>query len=306
MRVLITGADGYLGRGLVRRAVALPGISHLVATDRSFVHPLPENVEPIAGDLTDTTFLSRLTAPGFDLVFHLASVPGSLAERKPALGYAVNLHAPLCLAAAAATRRPGMRFVFASSIAVYGDLGAVPVTVETPPRPQLSYGAYKLMTEIFLSDLARRGELSAVCLRLPGLVARPSLESGHGSAFMSQILHKIASDEAYVCPVPALASCWWMSRAAAVELFAHAATLPVSAATVVQPPALHATVSEIAAAAERVTGKKARIDWDEDRTITRLFGAMPPLDASPALKLGFRADSDTEALVRAALEHGVA
>lgn len=302
MRVLVTGAGGFLGRGLIGRlAQGMPGLTRLVATDRAFAGALPEGVEAIVGDLADTTFLATLTERGFDLVFHLASLPGSLAEREAEAGFAANVTAPLALARSVAERRNHARFVFTSSIAVYGDLSDDMVRPQTLCRPALSYGAHKWMLEIFLADLARRGEVSALSLRLPGIVARPLAESGHGSAFMSQIFHKIAAGVPFACPVPASARCWWMSRETALTALMHAATVAETTSAVIQPPVLHARIDEVAAAIGRVTGRSPDIAWGDDAHITRLFGALPALDASPALRLGFAADADTEALARATL-----
>jgi nucleoside-diphosphate-sugar epimerase len=302
MRILVTGADGFLGRGLAAALPqAYPDAQRMVLTDRAFAGPAPSGSETIAGDLGDQDFLETLLEPGFDLVFHLASVPGGLAEREQDLGHHVNLLAPLALAHAVAAHRPGARFVFASSIAVYGDLDERTVTAETRPAPLLTYGAHKLMTEILLSDMTRRGVLSAISLRFPGIVARPVGESGHGSAFMSQIFHRIAAGEPYDCPIPAASTCWWMSRKAAVSTLLHAARLASPARTVVQPPVLRADLQGVSDAVCRVTGEQARIRWGDDDNLRRLFGAMPPLDATPALALGFRADADLDTLADAAL-----
>lgn len=302
MRILVTGADGFLGRGLAAAlASAYPAARRLVLTDRAFAGPTPSSSETIAGDLGDQDFLKDLLEPGFDLVFHLASVPGGLAEREQDLGHHVNLLAPLALARATAALRPGARFVFASSIAVYGDLDERPVTAETRPAPLITYGAHKLMMEILLSDMTRRGALSAISLRFPGIVARPISESGHGSAFMSQIFHRIAAGDTYDCPIPAASTCWWMSRRAAVSTLLHAARLADPIQTVVQPPVLHADLNEVCDAICRLTGKQARIRWGDDDNLQRIFGAMPPLDATPALALGFRADADLDTLAEAAL-----
>lgn len=302
MRILVTGADGFLGRGLVAAlAVGRIPFERLVLTDRLLGSAVPDGAEAIAGDLADPMFLETLLEPEFDLVFHLASVPGSLAEREQDLGHHTNLLAPLALARGVAARHPGARFVFASSIAVYGDLGAAPVTAQTPTSPLLTYGAHKLMTEVLLSDMTRRGVLSALSLRFPGIVARPVRDSGHGSAFMSQIFHAIADGWEYQCPVPADSTCWWMSRQAAVATLLHAAELPASGQTVVQPPVLYASLREVADAVSRVTGRPALLRWGKDEILRRTFGAMPPLNADPARALKFQADADLETLARAAL-----
>lgn len=302
MRVLVTGAGGFLGRGLAARlADWLPPQARLVLTDRSVDGVQVVGAECVAGDLADPGFRAILLEPRFDLVFHLASLPGSLAEREQDAALQVNLLAPVSLANEVAARRPGARFVFASSIAVYGALTDATVTQETQTAPLITYGAHKRMMEILLVDMTRRGALSAISLRFPGIVARPQAESGHGSAFMSQIFHHIAAGRHFVCPVAAESTCWWMSRAAAVDVLLKAASLENATATIVQPPVLHATLQDVAAATARVTGRAVSVDWGGDENLRTLFGAMPPLDATSALSLGFRADADLEALARAAL-----
>lgn len=302
MRILVTGAEGFLGRGLVARLPhAYPDATAIVLTDRIFSTVASPGMQQRSGDLSAAAFLDELLEPGFDLIFHLASVPGALAEKEQELGFAANLLAPLALAREAAARKPGCRFVFASSIAVYGALGGRTVTEETPLSPDMTYGAHKRMTEILLSDLRRRGELSAISLRFPGIVARPASESGHGSAFMSQIFHRVAAGEAYDCPVPAESTCWWMSRSAAVTALLHAARTGTESKSVVQPPVLSATVAAVAEAVSRVTGQPFLIRWGHDERLRQIFGAMPPLDATPALSLGFYADADLDALAVAAL-----
>ena len=304
MKVLLTGADGFLGRALAQALAGTAGIGTLILVDRAFHGQPPAGAECRDGDLANPAFLDVLFADPPDAVIHLASVTGSLAEKEPELGWQANVLAPFGLVRRAAGRRRAdgtpLRFIFASSIAVYGDLGVAPVTPDTPARPRMSYGAHKLMTEILVSDLTRRGELSGVSLRLPGLVARPLTESGHGSAFMSRVIHMAARGEPYDCPVPEDAAAWWMSREACVAAFLHALAT-AGGPSVVQLPALHLTAGVVAAAAAGLHGHRPRITWGDDPGLTRLFGRFPPLDQRAAEAAGYQADRDAEALARAAL-----
>ena len=96
-----------------------------------------------------------------DVVFHLASVPGGHAELNYELGRQGNLDATLKLLEAARAQTIGGAkapvFVFASSIAVLGSPLPAHVDDTTPPQPQLTYGAHKLLGEILLSDFSRHG-----------------------------------------------------------------------------------------------------------------------------------------------------
>ena len=93
---------------------------------------------------------------GVDRVFHLASVPGGAAEEDFERGLRVNLEATLWLLEAlrASGRRP--RYVFASTVAVYGVPMPDRIDEATLPAPSLSYGAQKLAAEILAADYAAR------------------------------------------------------------------------------------------------------------------------------------------------------
>jgi nucleoside-diphosphate-sugar epimerase len=318
VRVVVTGASGFVGRGLARHFCTNPEalgrpISRLVLADLEectldIVGGLA--VEWCCGDLADPRYLDRLFDQPFDCIFHLASVPGSQAERQPELGWAVNLAAPMALAHRLARqgRKTGIipRVVFASSIAVYGSLGPGSVTEDQPPRPAISYGAHKLMTEILLADLSRRGEIDARCVRLPGIVARPVSESGHGSAFMSLLFHKAKAGEPYICPVSREATAWWMSHECCVENLVQAARVdaqPLLGNRSWQLPALHASVDGIVAALEQSLGSEstAQFDFRPNEMTEHLFGRFPPLETPAAQKAGFVSDHDADSLVKQVL-----
>jgi nucleoside-diphosphate-sugar epimerase len=308
-RILVTGANGFVGRALVCRLLG-QAEHELTLVDRSFDSAAPPGVRQIEGSFGSREVLDLALRTPPDILFHLASVPGSLAEREHALGVQVNLHDTLTLAhrlaagGKADSRRP--RFVFASSVAVYGPLARHDIDEGQPARPAISYGAHKLMTEIELADLSRRGAIDAVSLRLPGIVARPASESGHGSAFMSLVMHRLAAGQPYVCPVSPEATAWWMSLPCCVDNLLRAASLSTAGAPASrtwQLPVLHLSMEQVVAALARRFGaaSAAQLSYQPDEVTEALFGRYPVLHTPQALAAGFSHDGDADALVASAM-----
>src|SRR5271170_1197251 len=149
-RFLITGGCGFIGSHL---ADALIGRAHLVRILDNLSTGKRENApaqaELIVGDITDRARLAAATA-GMDGIFHLAAIASVDASRRDWLGcHAVNLGG--CINVFDAARRPGgagLRVVYASSAAVYGDSAAVPLNEADLARPINAYGADKLGCEL--------------------------------------------------------------------------------------------------------------------------------------------------------------
>lgn len=306
MRVLVIGAAGFVGEGLVQRllqagSVAGQKIERLFLLDQCFHESFcSPPAHCVTGSYADPALVRRLLADGIDLVFHLASVPGGAAEDSFDTGCAVNLTGSLGLLQQLRAQQRVPTLVYASSIAVYG--GGLPAEMDEsyPPAPQLSYGTHKLMIEQFISDLNRRGELNGRALRLPGIVTRPGNPGGLRSAFMSSLFQAFKRSEPYTCPVSAGATAWWMSQQCCVDNLLHAADSRNNDLNGVwQLPVLRLCVEEVVDALQTRYGleQQALVDYAPESDLEALFGRFPPLATPVAEAAGFRHDRSVDELV---------
>ncbi len=219
--ILITGANGEIGHSLVTHFADQADV-RIIALD---VHALDDDLarrcdRVITGDVTDTALMERLAAwYEFDTIYHLAAVLSTKAERQPALAQRVNVDGTVNLlemAAAEARRNEReIKFLFPSSIAVYGlpDLetkaraGAVGETEWCEPRTM--YGINKLYGEQLgryyanfyrqLDAQTSTGRVDFRGLRFPGLISAATVPTGGTSDYAPEMLHHAAQAQPYAC-----------------------------------------------------------------------------------------------------------
>jgi len=310
--VVVTGSEGFVGQALVRRLLAdgLNGmpVTRLLLLDVGFAAPHPDpRVRQLHGSIADPALRAQAFAEPVDAVFHLASIPGGAAEKDYELGRRINLDATLGLLEdlRGQAQRGAPRFVFASTIAVYGEHLPPRVDEATLPNPGLSYGAHKLAGEYLVADATRKGWVQGCSLRLPGVVARPGDGTGMLSAFMSRLFWCLAAGEAITVPVSADGVAWWISVGACVDNLLFAATVDparLNPRRSYQMPVLRLSVGELvdALAARHGAERKALVRYAPDPFIERLFAAYPPLATPEAEALGLRHDGDIDTLIRRA------
>lgn len=317
MRFLVTGADGFIGKALVealeRAAGARPAgaeAAQFCLTDKDGgASPCVAAGEAvrIAGDIAEPALQARLFAEPVDFVFHLAGVVSGAAEQDFALGKRVNLDATIGLLERCreqvANGGPAARFVYASSIAVFGAPLPQRIDDSTASHPTLSYGAHKCACEVLLDDYTRRGFVDARALRLAGVVVRPPIANGALSGFNSDLIREPLGGRDYVCPVGPEAGIWIASLITTIRNLRHVAGLDSGALgrdRTVTAPALAVTVAQIVEAMRRADPEApSRIRFDPQPALEAQFGRWPRDFAfDRASALGLAVDASLDAIVR--------
>ncbi len=152
--ILVTGGAGFIGSHVVDR---LLGDGHIVVVVDDLSTGKPENLAAAAtfrkGSVADKAFVEEVFGEfSFDAVIHEAShINTSVPEEDPRLDLSVNVVGTLSLLDAflGQNKKPG-KFIYASSVAVYGSPEALPVTEDGPLRPIYSYGIAKQCAEEYV------------------------------------------------------------------------------------------------------------------------------------------------------------
>lgn len=318
MRVLITGAAGFLGQRLCRMLIekgqladrdgVLRPITQIHLCDLAPISLPPDhgNIELIQwqGDLADPAFVARLAAVRYDSLFHLASLLTLHAEQDPDQAYLVNVAAFRALIGAA-VECPLV--VFASSIAVFG--GDLPARVDDTvvPAPATTYGTHKAINELLLADASRQGRIDGRSLRLPIVLLRPmAARQPAVSDRVADILRGPLDGRAVSSPLAAdtavpVASSGAVCRALLMLHDLSADLLPARRAF--NLPALTVTIDQMMAAVMRHRGK-ADVTYRVDPALQKIVAGWPQyFDSDLARQLGITADPDLEAIIADYLDH---
>jgi D-erythronate 2-dehydrogenase len=301
MRILVTGAAGYIGSALARAL----GETKAIATDQAAM-PF---ANAVVGNIAYPQFARSLITPEIEVVFHLAALVSGGAEANFELGTKVNLDATRDLLEACRLAGHCPKFVFASSIAVYGgDLPDV-VTDETPPLPRMSYGAQKLVCEVLIDDYSRRGYVNGRALRLPAVLVRPQSANTAVSGWSSAIIREPLAGRDYVCPVAPHTRLACISVARVVQAFMSMAELPAAALGARRTVLLNG----ISASAEEMwqavkPRARGKVRFEPDPRLQPLMDAAPKgTQSKRATALGLPASGSIDEIVReyeeAALAH---
>jgi threonine 3-dehydrogenase len=295
--VLVTGAGGEIGHGLITR---------LAATGRPIVTvdiaPLERSLSRLVrreftGSITDSRLLERVLAEfEVDLVFHLAALLSTRAEFTPVTAHEVNVEGTLTLLEFAQHEGEShgrtVTFVYPSSIAAYG----LP-DLETKVRagrvreadwniPITMYGSNKLYCEHLGRYYTRHYKQLAAeppgrrvdfrCVRFPGLISALTVPSGGTSDFAPEMIHAAARGEPYACFVRPDTRIPFMAMPDAIEALLLLAGVPRTrlTQTAYNLAAFNPTADEICDVVSEAF-PQARITWQVDEKRQRIVDSWP-------------------------------
>ncbi len=247
--ILITGANGEVGHGLIRQLADMEEMPPVVVLD---IRGLDDAMRPYVyetkvGDILDVDGLETLTNEyEIDAIYHLAALLSTHSEFNPEVAHRVNAQGTVNLLHLASEqsrlRGEPVKFIYPSSVAVYGlpDLAtkaaAGALGEQEYNSPTTMYGCNKLYCEhlgryytFHYRQLAVTDEPYKVdfrCVRFPGLISALTMPTGGTSDYAPEMLHAAAAGHPYASFVRADTRIPFMAMPDAIRALLELAQAP--------------------------------------------------------------------------------
>ena len=188
--VVVTGVAGFIGSRVAARMAAegftVIGVDDLSSGKQSNV---PSSIDFIQGNLADTQTISKLSKSA-ELVLHLAGQSsGEMSFDDPVADLEKNTISTLNLIKYGIGANTS-KFVYASSMSVYGNVPDAPIGEDEHVAPLSCYGVGKLAAEKYLNVFSK--QLSSVSLRMFNVYGpgqdMTNLRQGMVSIYLAQAL----------------------------------------------------------------------------------------------------------------------
>lgn len=164
---LVTGAAGFIGAAVAQKLVDMG--HHVVTIDNlstGYKEHLPEKVEFIEGSTYDKTVIDRLEGREFDAIIHIAGQSsGEISFENPVYDLQTNCQSTIMLLDYA--RKNGIRkFIYASTMSVYGDHDPAECMEKTELVPKSFYAVGKIASEHYMRIYSEQFGMACTALRL--------------------------------------------------------------------------------------------------------------------------------------------
>ena len=200
--ILITGANGEVGQGLVDKLKENKN-NTIIAIDLSNDIYKSKIDNFITGSILDKNLIKNVFKEyHIDIIYHLAAILSTKAEKNKTLAYDVNVKGTKYLIDQAVNQKHNITFFFPSSIAVYnvlqsnnhnqikeGDIFISPATI---------YGQTKLESEQYgIKNSSQKFDFR--CIRFPGIISATTMPTGGTSDYAPEMIHSAAQNKEYNC-----------------------------------------------------------------------------------------------------------
>lgn len=308
MHILITGAAGFIGQLLAEELLNDP--TYRVTLTDIHQPPVPkgvrypQNATAVKADLLAGA--KDVVDSSLDAVYAFHGIMSSGSEANFDLGMSVNVDATRNLLEALRHTCPGVRVIYASSQAVYGQPLPEVVTDSVIPTPESSYGAEKIICETLINEYTRRKFITGFTLRFPTISVRPGAPTAAASSFLSGMIREPLDGKECVIPIEDRSfRSWLCSPRILVYNLLVALRLPADSIPPhirqINVPGISVTVQGMMDALEKVGGKDklALLREKEDPALVPILKSWPTqFDNTQAISLGMKRDETFEQAVQ--------
>ncbi|WP_295851923.1 NAD-dependent epimerase/dehydratase family protein [Tardiphaga sp.] len=288
MRVLVTGAGGFIGTVLVDallrhdqllgRGGEAVRIKEILLLDNVLPNLTDPRLTPLRANISDQDTRLRIARWKPDSVFHLAAVLTSAAEQDPARALAVNVSALAGLIDSIGNPQAPPRLIFPSSIAVFGGLLPDHVDDDHLQRPQTSYGTHKAIAELMLADATRHGLIDGRTLRLPIVLVHPGPPTQSVSDRIAGLVRDGIAGTPTICPLRPDTRVPVVSVDTVVHnliMLHNADPARLRGNRALNQPALTVSMEDIVAAIARVMDAAPEVSFVPDTDLKKIVDSWP-------------------------------
>lgn len=197
-KILVTGANGQIGRVLTAELRKKHGRNNVLATD---ITKIEGDIEPFEFlDILNTQRLNEVVEDyKITQVYHLAAILSASGEWNPIKTWNINLNGLLSILELARTKEMD-RVFFPSTIAVFGNTTPrVDTAQDVPLLPTTVYGMSKTSGELWCNYYHLKYGVDARSVRYPGIIGWQSLPAGGTTDYAVEIYHAALKEGKYEC-----------------------------------------------------------------------------------------------------------
>jgi UDP-glucose 4-epimerase len=191
-RYLVTGAAGFVGSFIAKRLLDQGAeVWTIDNLSTGYKENIPKGTKFIQGGCQDEESIKQLSKTKFDAILHIAGQSsGEISFENPVYDLRTNTESTLRLVQYALANGCS-RFLYASSMSVYGNVAERPIAEDHPTNPLSFYGVGKLASEKYMSIYGTKG-LAWTALRYFNIYGpnqnMDNLKQGMVSIYLAQLL----------------------------------------------------------------------------------------------------------------------